>query len=154
MPYEATATTLDSELVSLKAAGVDVLFDVSGPKFVIQIIRKLVELDWRPVHVLNNVSTAIGSVLRPAGPENARGILSTSFLKDPADPIWAADPGLQQWLTFMDRYYPDGDRTNFFTVYGYSVAQTGNYGLAIAGVAVVALIGGLSQLLIPPRSAQ
>ena len=124
VPYEATATTLDSELVSLKAAGVDILFDVSGPKFVIQIIRKLAELDWRPVHVLNNVSTAIGSVLRPAGPENARGILSTSFLKDPADPNWAADPGLQQWLTFMDRYYPDGDRTNFFTVYGYSVAQT------------------------------
>jgi branched-chain amino acid transport system substrate-binding protein len=124
MPYDAAATTLDSELVSLKAAGVDVLFDVSGPKFVVQIIRKLVELDWRPVHVLNNVSTAISSVLKPAGLENARGILSSSFLKDPADPAWAADPGMKQWLAFMDRYYPDGDRTNFFTVYGYSVAQT------------------------------
>jgi branched-chain amino acid transport system substrate-binding protein len=124
IPYEAAATTLDSELVSLKAAGVDVLFDVSGPKFVIQIIRKLVELDWQPVHVLNNVSTAIGSVLKPAGPENARGILSTIFLKDPADPTWASDPGMQQWRAFMEAYYPDGDRTNFFTVYGYSVAQT------------------------------
>jgi branched-chain amino acid transport system substrate-binding protein len=124
IPYEAAATTLDSELVSLKTAGVDVLFDVSGPKFVIQIIRKLVELDWRPVHVLNNVSTAIGSVLKPAGPENAQGILSTNFLKDPADPIWASDPGMQQWSAFMAAYYPDGDRTHFFTVYGYSVAQT------------------------------
>ena len=124
VPYEATATTLDSELVSLKAAGVDILFDVAGPKFVIQMIRKLVELDWRPVHVLNNVSIAIGSVLKPAGPENAQGILSTSYLKDPVDPAWSNDPGLEQWLAFMTRYYPEGDKTNVFTVYGYSVAQT------------------------------
>jgi len=124
VPYEATATTLDSELVSLKASGVDILFDVAGPKFVIQMIRKLVELDWRPVHVLNNVSIAIGSVLKPAGPENAQGILSTSYLKDPADPTWSNDPGLEQWRAFMARYYPEGDKTNVFTVYGYSVAQT------------------------------
>jgi branched-chain amino acid transport system substrate-binding protein len=124
VPYEATATTLDSELVSLKASGVDILFDVAGPKFVIQMIRKLVELDWRPVHVLNNVSTAIGAVLKPAGPENAQGILSTNYLKDPADPTWRNDPGLEQWLAFMARYYPEGDKTNVFTVYGYSVAQT------------------------------
>jgi branched-chain amino acid transport system substrate-binding protein len=124
VPYEATATTLDSELVSLKASGVDILFDVAGPKFVIQMIRKLVELDWRPVHVLNNVSTAIGAVLKPAGPENAQGILSTNYLKDPVDPAWSNDPGLEQWLAFMTRYYPEGDKTNVFTVYGYSVAQT------------------------------
>src|SRR5438876_3571108 len=124
VPYEATATTLDSELVSLKASGVDILFDVAGPKFVIQMIRKLVELDWRPVHVLNNVSIAIGAVLKPAGPENAQGILSTSYLKDPADPTWSDDPGLEQWRAFMVRYYPEGDKTNVFTVYGYSVAQT------------------------------
>jgi len=124
VPYEATATTLDSELVSLKASGVDILFDVAGPKFVIQMIRKLVELDWRPVHVLNNVSIAIGSVLKPAGPENAQGILSTNYLKDPADPTWSNDPGLEQWRAFMARYYPEGDKTNVFTVYGYSVAQT------------------------------
>ena len=124
VPYEATATTLDSELVSLRASGVDILFDVAGPKFVIQMIRKLVELDWRPVHVLNNVSIAIGSVLKPAGPENAQGILSTNYLKDPVDPAWSNDPGLEQWLAFMTRYYPEGDKTNVFTVYGYSVAQT------------------------------
>jgi branched-chain amino acid transport system substrate-binding protein len=124
MPYDASAPTLDSELVSLRAAGVDILFDVAGPKFVIQIIRKLVELDWRPVHVLNNVSIAIGSVLKPAGPENAQGILSTNYLKDPADPTWSNDPGLEQWLAFVERHYPQGDKTNVFTVYGYSVAQT------------------------------
>ena len=124
VPYEATATTLDSELVSLKASGVDIVFDVAGPKFVIQMIRKLVELDWRPVHVLNNVSIAIGSVLKPAGPDNAQGILSTNYLKDPVDPTWSNDPGLEQWLAFMTRYYPEGDKTNVFTVYGYSVAQT------------------------------
>jgi len=124
VPYEATATTLDSELVALKASGVDILFDVAGPKFVIQMIRKLVELDWRPVHVLNNVSIAIGAVLKPAGPENAQGILSTNYLKDPVDPMWSNDRGREEWLAFMARYYPEGDQTNVFTVYGYSVAQT------------------------------
>ena len=124
MPYDAAASTLDSELVSLKAAGVDILFDVAGPKFVIQIIRKLVELDWHPVHILNNVSIAIGSVLRPAGSENAQGVLSSTYLKDPADPLWRDDPGRNEWLEFMNRYYPSGDKNNVFTVYGYSVAQT------------------------------
>src|SRR5260370_27014191 len=124
VPYEATATTLDSELVALKASGVDILFDVAGPKFVIQMIRKLVELDWRPVHVLNNVSIAIGAVLKPAGPENAQGILSTNYLKDPVDPTWRNDPGREEWLAFMARYYPEGDQTNVFTASGYTVAQT------------------------------
>ena len=124
MPYDAAAATLDSELVSLKAAGVDILFDVAGPKFVIQIIRKLAELDWHPVHILNNVSIAIGSVLRPAGSENAQGVLSSTYLKDPADPLWRDDPGRNEWLQFMNQYYPSGDKNNVFTVYGYSVAQT------------------------------
>jgi branched-chain amino acid transport system substrate-binding protein len=124
VPYEAAATTLDSELVALKTSGVSILFDVAGPKFVIQIIRKLVELDWRPVHVLNNVSISIGAAFKPAGLENAAGILSSSYLKDPTDPTWRDDAGLGEWRSFMERYYPEGDRTNVFTVYGYSVAQT------------------------------
>jgi branched-chain amino acid transport system substrate-binding protein len=124
VPYEAAATTLDSELVALKTSGVNILFDVAGPKFVIQIIRKLVELDWRPVHVLNNVSISIGAAFKPAGLENAAGILSSSYLKDPTDPTWRDDAGLGEWRSFMERYYPEGDRTNVFTVYGYSVAQT------------------------------
>ena len=97
---------------------------MAGPKFVIQIIRKLVELDWRPVHVLNNVSISIGAAFKPAGLENATGILSSSYLKDPTDPTWRDDAGLGEWRGFMERYYPEGDRTNVFTVYGYSVAQT------------------------------
>jgi branched-chain amino acid transport system substrate-binding protein len=124
VPYEAAATTLDSEPVALKTSGVNILFDVAGPKFVIQIIRKLVELDWRPVHVLNNVSISIGAAFKPAGLENAAGILSSSYLKDPTDPTWRDDAGLGEWRSFMERYYPEGDRTNVFTVYGYSVAQT------------------------------
>jgi branched-chain amino acid transport system substrate-binding protein len=66
----------------------------------------------------------VGSVLKPAGLEAAKGILSTQYLKDPTDPTWDNDAGKKEWVAFMDKYYPDGDKTSSFTVYGYSVAQT------------------------------
>jgi branched-chain amino acid transport system substrate-binding protein len=74
--------------------------------------------------MLNNVSNSVGSVLKPAGLEAAKGILSTAYTKDPTDPTWSNDPGKKDWLAFMEKYFPEGDKTSSFTVYGYSVAQT------------------------------
>jgi branched-chain amino acid transport system substrate-binding protein len=76
------------------------------------------------VHLLNNVSQSVGSVLKPAGLEHSKGILSTYYLKDPNDPQWKDDAGFKEWQAFMDKYHPDGDRTSSFTVYGYTAAQT------------------------------
>ena len=76
------------------------------------------------MHILNNVSNSVGGVLKPAGLENSKGILSTAYLKDPTDPTWKDDAGMKEWLAFMDKYFPDGDKTSSFTVYGYTVAQT------------------------------
>ncbi len=123
-PYETSDPTVDSQMVNLKASGADVFFNVTTPKFAAQAIRKAAEIGWKPLHLLNNVSQSIGGVLKPAGIENAKGILSTYYLKDATDPAWKDDPGYKDWLAFMDKYFPDGDKTSSFTVYGYSVAQT------------------------------
>jgi len=124
LPYETSDPTVDSQIINLKASGADVFFNVTTPKFAAQAIKKAHEIGWKPVHLLNNVSNSVGSVLKPAGLEASKGILSTQYLKDPTDPTWDNDPGKKEWVAFMDKYYPEGDKTSTFTVYGYLVAQT------------------------------
>jgi branched-chain amino acid transport system substrate-binding protein len=123
-PYEATDATIDSQIVSLQSLGADVLYDVTSAKFSAQAIKKAAEINWKPLHLLNGVSTSVGGVMTPAGLDNSKGVISTGYLKDPTDPQWKNDSAYKEWVTFMDKYYPEGDRTNVYTVYGYSVAQT------------------------------
>jgi branched-chain amino acid transport system substrate-binding protein len=124
LPYETTDPTVDSQIINLKASGADVFYNVTTPKFAAQAIRKMAEIGWKPVHLLNNVSVSVGSVIKPAGLEASQGILSTAYLKDPTDPTWKDDPALKEWAAFMEKYYPDGDRTSAFPVYAYAVAHT------------------------------
>ena len=119
MPYEVSDPTVDSQIVTLKASGADVLYNVATPKFAAQAIRKAAEIGWKPVHLLNRISNSVGAVLKPAGFENATGILSAAYYKDPTDPAWKDDPALKDWLAFMDKYYPDGDKTSVYAVTGY-----------------------------------
>ncbi len=123
-PYEPADPTVDSQIISLKASGADIFFNVTTPKFAAQAIKKAHEIGWKPVHLLNNVSNSVGSVLKPAGFEAAKGVLSTGYIKDATDPTWKDDAALKEWAAFMDKYFPDGDKTSSFTVYGYTVAQT------------------------------
>jgi branched-chain amino acid transport system substrate-binding protein len=124
LPYEATDPTVDSQMVSLKASGADIFYNVTTPKFAAQSIKKAAEIGWKPVHLLNSVSASVGAVMKPAGLENGKGVLTAVYGKDPTDPTWKDDPGMKEWVAFMDRYYPDGDKTSSFPVYGYSVART------------------------------
>jgi len=124
LPYEPADPTVDSQIINLKASGADVFFNVTTPKFAAQAIKKAHEIGWQPVHLLNNVSNSVGSVIKPAGLEASKGVLSTGYLKDPTDPTWDNDAGKKEWLAFMDKYFPEGDKTSSFTVYGYTVAQT------------------------------
>jgi len=123
-PYETSDPTVDSQIVNLKASGADIFFNVTTPKFAAQAIKKAAEIGWKPLHLLNNVSQSVGGVLKPAGLDNSTGVLSSYYLKDATDPAWKSDPGYKDWLAFMDSYFPDGDKTSSFTVYGYTVAQT------------------------------
>jgi branched-chain amino acid transport system substrate-binding protein len=124
VPYETSDPTIDSQIVSLKNSGADVFYDVTTPKFAAQAIKKAAEMNWKPLHLLNNVSNTVGGVLRPAGLDNATGLLTTLYAKSPSDPSWKDDAAFKEWTAFMDKYYPDGDKTNDNTVYGYLVAQT------------------------------
>ena len=123
-PYEVSEPTIDSHIVKLKASGADVFINIATPKFAAQAIRKVPEVGWTPLHIVNNVSQSIGSVLRPAGLDNAKGLLSTGYTKDQTDPTWNDDPAMKEWRAFMEKYFPEGDRTSSFTLYGYAVAQT------------------------------
>jgi hypothetical protein len=116
--------SIDSQIVALHDSGADTFFSWAAPKGSAQAIRKVGELGWKPRFFLANVSTSVASVLKPAGLEYAKDIISTAYLKDPTDPAWKDDPGVKTWRAFMDKYYPEGDQTNNNNVYGYAVAQT------------------------------
>jgi branched-chain amino acid transport system substrate-binding protein len=121
--YEVTDPTVDSQIVNLKNSGANVFFNVTTPKFAAQAIKKAADIGWKPIHLLNNVSSSVGAVLKPAGLDVSRGVITCS-IKDPTDPQWKNDHGFKDWVAFMDKYYPDGNKTDSFNVYGYSVAQT------------------------------
>jgi branched-chain amino acid transport system substrate-binding protein len=123
MPYETGDPTVDSQVVALKASGADIFVNIATPKFAAQAIKKVGELGWKPVHILNNVSSSIGSVLKPAGFENARGILSTAYQKDPSDPGLRGDAGLKNWTAFMDKYFPEGNKADTGNVTAYITAK-------------------------------
>jgi branched-chain amino acid transport system substrate-binding protein len=122
--YESTDATVDSQILELQAAGCDVLVTVAIPKFGAQAVKKIGEIGWKPLHILNGVASSVGATLKPAGFQHAQGIISDTSFKDPTDPQWQNDAGYKQWLAFMDKYYPNGDKTDNQTVYGYSIAQT------------------------------
>ena len=124
VPYETTDPTVNSQIVTLKNSGADVIFLAAAPKPAVQAIRKMAELNWKPIRLLASISNSVGAVMKPAGMDTAKGILSAGFLKDPSSPLWRDDPAVKEWEVFMAAYYPEGDRTNTFTAYGYLLGQT------------------------------
>jgi branched-chain amino acid transport system substrate-binding protein len=122
--YEPTEPTIDNHIVKLKATGADVFISITTPKFAAQAIKKLAEIEWKPLHILSNVSASVGSVIKPAGFENAQGILSAAYAKDGADPQWDNDPGMKKFFAFLEKYYPEANKLDGSVVYGYGVAQT------------------------------
>ena len=122
--YEVSEPTVDSHIVKLKSSGADVFFNVATPKFAAQAIKKMSEVEWKPMHFLNNVSASIGSVIKPAGFENSQGIISAQYIKDATDPAWKDDPAMKRFDEFLAKYYPEANRIDVFVMYGYTVAQT------------------------------
>jgi ABC-type branched-subunit amino acid transport system substrate-binding protein len=122
--YEVSEPTIDNHIVKLKATGADVFVNITTPKFAAQAIKKLAEIGWKPTHFLNNVSASVGSVIKPAGYDNAQGVISAAYLKDVSDEQWKDDPGMKDFLAFMDKEFPDGNKLDGGTVVGYGVAQT------------------------------
>ncbi|MFO1268847.1 MAG: ABC transporter substrate-binding protein [Rubrivivax sp.] len=122
--YETSDPTVDSQVVQLQASGADVFVNITTPKFAAQAIRKAYDIGWKAVQYLNNVSASVGSVLTPAGLEKSVGLITAQYGKDPTDPQWANDPGMNEWRAFMAKYYPEGDAKDASNVYGYGAART------------------------------
>ena len=122
--FETTEPTIDNHVVKLKSTGADIFFNVTTPKFAAQAIKKVAEIDWKPLHILNNVSASVGSVIKPAGFENAQGIISAAYLKDVSDPQWENDAGMKEFLNFLAKDFPEGNKLDGSVEVGFAVAQT------------------------------
>ncbi|MFL6814919.1 MAG: ABC transporter substrate-binding protein [Bradyrhizobium sp.] len=121
--FETTEPSIDNHIVKLKSTAADVFFNVTTPKFAAQAIKKMTEVEWKPLHLLNNVSASIGSVMKPAGFEASQNIISSSYLKDTSDPQWKDDPGMKAFDEFLTKYFPEGNRIDGSVMYAYTVAQ-------------------------------
>ena len=122
--YETTTPTIDSHVVALKSEGADIFISITTPKFAAQSIKKVAELGWKPLFILNSVGTSTGTVMRPAGFENGQNIISATYQKDPTDPQWKDDPGIKNFDSFLTKYFPEGNREDLAIMTGYNVAQT------------------------------
>ena len=121
--YEVTDATVNAQILQLKAAGADTLIVAAVPKFGAQAIKRMGEIEWKPLLVLTNITNSIGSVILPAGPQYAVGAISAAYMKDPKDPTWAKDEGMLRWGAFMDKWYAAGDKADVYNVTGYYIAS-------------------------------
>src|SRR5213083_210437 len=121
--HEVTDPTIDSQIVNLKQSGATVFFNITIPKFAVQAIKKSHDIGWKPVHYLNNVSSSLATVLKPAGLEASRGLITALYMKEVTDPQWKNDKGFQDWVAFMKKYYPEGALDDQSNAFGYTVAQ-------------------------------
>jgi len=122
--YEVTDATVDSQILTLQGSGADTFINITTPKFGAQAVRKAWDTGWKPLHIINNVSASVGSVLVPAGLDKSVGLLTLQYYKDPNDPQWKDDPSMLEWRAFMGRYYRDGDPKDAANLYAYLTVQT------------------------------
>jgi branched-chain amino acid transport system substrate-binding protein len=118
-----TDPTIDSQMIQLKNSGANVFFNITTPKFAAQAIKKAAEIGWKPAHYINNVSASIGTVMKPAGFENAQDIVTAYYIKDPTDPQFQNDKDMVEWKAFMQKYYPVGNLLDSSNAYGYAVSS-------------------------------
>jgi branched-chain amino acid transport system substrate-binding protein len=122
--YETTDPTVESQIIELKASGANLFFNIATPKFAAQAIRQAHAIGWKPVQFLNNVSANVGAVLKPAGLDASKGIITAEYLKDPTDPQWRNDKDYKEWVAWMKKYNPGASMDDGNYVYGYAVAYT------------------------------
>ena len=121
--YEPTDPTVDSQVVALQAAGCDTLLTAATPRAAIQVIRKVYDLGWKPLHLLSNTSISRAAVLATAGLDKSTGILTAGYIKDVNDPALANDPGMNEFRAFAKQYLPNLDPTDGNLTYAYGVSK-------------------------------
>lgn len=122
-PYKVTDPSIDQQLARLKASGADIFVNFTTPKFATIAIRRVAELGWKPVQLLEAASNSV-AVLQPAGLQNAEGVLSAGYYLEPDDPLTANDPAYREWSAFMERYAPSVSKSDGLSSYSYALART------------------------------
>ncbi|WP_036049263.1 ABC transporter substrate-binding protein [Bradyrhizobium sp. Tv2a-2] len=117
--YELTQPTIDSQIVQLKAAGVDTLIEQSSAKATAQAIRKVHELNWSPLHIIGGSTASVETVLKPAGLEASKGVVTTLFLKQPGDPAWADDSEVKAYKSFLAKYAASTNPDDYSVLVAY-----------------------------------
>ncbi|MGA2794492.1 MAG: ABC transporter substrate-binding protein, partial [Roseiarcus sp.] len=102
--YEVSEPTVDSQIVTLQDSGADVLLIAATPKFAAQAIRKTFDIGWTPVRYMTDVAQSIASVMKPAGPEKSKGVITATYGKDPTDARWKDDAGFKEYAAFIAKY--------------------------------------------------
>jgi branched-chain amino acid transport system substrate-binding protein len=120
--FEATDPTVDSQIIQLKDSDANVFMNFSGPKAAAQGIRKAADLAWKPAHYLNNVSVSVAAVMKPAGFDNAQGIITASYLMDATDKQWADNDEMKVWNVWMDKHMPGANKADANHIYAYAVS--------------------------------
>jgi branched-chain amino acid transport system substrate-binding protein len=122
--YETSEPTVDSQIVTLQGSGADVLLIAATPKFAAQAIRKTFDIGWTPVRYMTDVSQSIASVMKPAGLDKSKGVITGVYGKDPTDARWKDDPGFKEYTAFIEKYMTPKDLTDANAVYGFGVGAT------------------------------
>jgi branched-chain amino acid transport system substrate-binding protein len=117
--YELSDPTIDSQIVQLKAAGVDTVIEQSAAKATAQSIRKIHELNWNPLHIIGGSAASLETVLKPAGLEASKGLVTTQFLKQPGDPAWANDEEIKAYKEFLKKYAPSANPDDYSVLVAY-----------------------------------
>jgi ABC-type branched-subunit amino acid transport system substrate-binding protein len=120
--FEVSTPTVESQVVAVKSGNPDIFLNIATPKFAAQAIKKIGEMNWRPIHFMSNVSASVGQVMRPAGVENSSGVMSAAYIKDPTDPAWDKDPTMMEWREFMAKYVPEADKDDGGPLAGWGAA--------------------------------
>jgi ABC-type branched-subunit amino acid transport system substrate-binding protein len=131
--YEVSDPTVDSQILKIKDAGADLFFSATTPKQAAQAIKKIGEMGWHPVQIVDINATSVGAVMKPAGLDASKGVISVNYGKDPLDPTWKDDAGMKRYFDFMAKYYPEGDKDSSFNTYGYGTAELLAYVLQQCG---------------------
>jgi branched-chain amino acid transport system substrate-binding protein len=122
--FDISDKTIDVQIDLLQSSGAAVLLFDGSPAIAALALRHMADIGWHPVFILDNASASIANALRPAGLQNSIGVISAAFLKDPGDAGHQDDVDVKEWVAFMDRYYPDGDKSDSNAVFGYAAAAT------------------------------
>jgi branched-chain amino acid transport system substrate-binding protein len=121
--YETSEPTVDSQIVTLQGSGADILVIGATPKFAAQAIRKSFDLGWNATRYLSNVSPSIATVLKPAGLDKSKGLITSGYVKDPTDETLKDDPGIKEWKAFCDKYMSDKEFIDVNATYAFGAAM-------------------------------